>query len=109
MASGQFANRRVVGDRQGAVTQGGVKHLVLTALALGPLGDIQRVLVYVVIVVTVLGRVQAVAAQAFKAFEVGQHRVTHLLRVYFYLRHQLADSGEVDVDRQTRKSAPDRG
>jgi len=100
---GQLADRRVVGDRQGAVAQGGVEHLVLTALALGPLGDIQRILVNVVIIVAVFRRVEAVAAQAFEAFEVRQQRVAHLLEgVFLLFKYQLTNRRHgVDVGRQT--------
>ena len=90
------------------MAQGGVEHLVLTALALGPLGDIQRIPIDVVIVVAVFRRVEAVAAQAFKAFEVRQQRVAHLLEgVFLLFKHQLTNRRHgVDVGRQTGEDQP---
>ena len=90
------------------MAEGRVEHLVLTALFLGPFGNIQRVLVDVVIVVTVFRRVQAVAAQRFVTFKVGQQRIADLLKgVFLLFEHQLADRRHrVDVGRQTGENQP---
>ena len=90
------------------MAQRGVEHFVLAALALGPLGNIQCVLVNVVIVVTVFRRVQAVAAQGFKAFEVRQHRIAHLFEgVFLIFEYQLTNRRHrIDVGRQTGEDQP---
>ncbi|MNV25421.1 hypothetical protein D3C71_1165170 [compost metagenome] len=102
---GQLTNRRVIGDRQGAVAHNRVEHLVLAALFLRPLGDIQRILVNIVVIITVFRCIQAVAAQRFMPFEVGQQSIANLLkRVLFVFKHQPADRGHrVDIGCQARE------